>query len=51
MFNNARIYMGDIVYIHGMEIYNDRFQDIIRLYDVGSCSSKSECTLLTPKEA
>ena len=23
--------MGDIVYIHGMEIYNDRFQDIIVL--------------------
>ena len=26
------MYMGDIVHIHGMEIYNDRFQDIIELY-------------------
>jgi len=26
------MYMGDIVYKHGMEIYNDRFQDIIGLY-------------------
>ena len=25
------MYMGDIVYIPRMEIYNDKFQDIIRL--------------------
>ena len=26
------MFMGDIIYTHGMEIYNDRFQDIIGLY-------------------
>jgi len=28
------MYMGDIVYVHGMEIYNDIFHDIIGLYQI-----------------